>query len=185
MPAIDIVDEFDEGTSVPKSKMPPPPPPPSKEASIAFSPTQTKQPDLSKLTQPTKDEDTMPEDLAKELAEGMEKLMRELAGSSSSPAPEDAEEARKRAEAWEKLLVDGMDGAGPSSDPNTRRKVGTEKSGSPEDAFQASILQAMEKLKNSDTALHVRRHLFTSYSLRISPIYLSPNAVGCSRLRFH
>lgn len=97
----------------------------------------------------------MPEDLAKELAEGMEKLMREMSGGATAG---DAEEALKRQEAWEKMLVDGLNGA--SADdvlgPEQRQKDGSTSQGpKAEDAFQASILQAMEKLRTSDTALHV------------------------------
>ena len=84
--------------------------------------------------------------------------MRELSGGAGGGASsEDPEEARKRSEAWEKMLVDGMNGVNVQDDalgPDQRRKGGAEGSSS-DDAFQASILQAMEKLKNSDTSLHV------------------------------
>lgn len=110
-------------------------------------------PSKSSTAKNPQEDEPFPEDVARELAEGMEKLMRELSGGAGAGASsEDPEEARKRAQAWEKMLVDGMNGTHEDTlGPEQRPKAGP----STEDAFQASILQAMEKLKNSDSALHV------------------------------
>jgi len=60
------------------------------------------------------DEEALSSDFAKELAEGMESLMREIAGeaSGSSDGKDVTEEERNHAfkAAWEAMLVEEMDG---------------------------------------------------------------------------
>ncbi|KAI5119551.1 hypothetical protein M0805_008537 [Coniferiporia weirii] len=88
--------------------------------------------------------DQLPEELAKQLAEGMESLMRELSGNHHAPSSEE----RKRQEDWEKMLIDGMNGIGVNEPPSEGLSPPQQ---SHEDAFQARILQAMEKLKDSES----------------------------------
>ena len=104
----------------------------------------------------------LPDELAKQLAEGMESFMRRLAEEHPDQAPDEGE--RKFQEAWEKMLIDGMNNMGSDGllGPDS-----TDKSSEPADStskkslddFQASVLQAMEKLKDSDSTLHVRLFL--------------------------
>ncbi|KAL5532238.1 PEX19 [Sanghuangporus sanghuang] len=98
----------------------------------------------------------LPGNLAKQLTEGMESLMRELAEAHHGPPNE---EERKRREAWEKTLIDGMDNVGTDEllDRSSRAKPSELPGSTSEktvDEFQSSILQAMEKLKDSDSTLH-------------------------------
>ena len=97
------------------------------------------------------------EDFARELAKGMENLMRELTaeaegstgststdnGGSSDPS---AESARALKAVWEQMLVEGMDG-----NPGLGRNE-TNTSGS---GFQDKIKQAVNKLKESESSLQV------------------------------
>lgn len=132
----------------------------------------------------------LPDDLAKQLAEDMEKLMRELSEGHNGPVPE---EEKKRQEAWERMLIEGMNGLGVDDmlDRNSRDKSPESSSASqkkPVDDFQASILQAMDKLKESDSTLHVscpsewccdvlltftRRMLRPQLLLQMTPLKLS------------
>ena len=60
------------------------------------------------------DEDALSSDFAKELAQGMESLIREIAGEAGgSDNKSVTEEERSRAfkAAWRAMLVDGMDGS--------------------------------------------------------------------------
>lgn len=95
--------------------------------------------------------DAFQEELARQLAESMESLVRELSGDANSAANSSEEERRKRQEAFEKMLIGELDASNSSQslpvDPSQNAQ---------EDEFQASILQAMEKLKASDSTLHVR-----------------------------
>ncbi|KAI0077164.1 Pex19-domain-containing protein [Panus rudis PR-1116 ss-1] len=124
------------------------------------------------------------DDFAAELAKGMAALMREVAaesdlgggssGKEGAAAGEgggegegrDLQQARTFREAWEKMLVEGMNGAigidgheefGGSAKGKERAGAGggvgkdDVKSGE-EDAFQASIRKAMEKLKESESS---------------------------------
>ena len=88
----------------------------------------------------------------------MKKLIDEL--SEEGTHGPTSEEERKRQEAWEKMLVEGMSGMGVDDllDRNSRDKPAEGSSSSqkqPVDDFQKSILEAMEKLKQSDSTLHV------------------------------
>ncbi|KAI0083893.1 Pex19 protein, partial [Irpex rosettiformis] len=116
------------------------------------------------------------EDFAKELAEGMAALMREIAaeagdkpdekisvGPDGKASQEELEREAQFRKAWENMLVEGMNGAldtedfGVSGKGKAPAKLGEgQKAEVPEDSFQASIKKAMEKLKESDTTLQVR-----------------------------
>ncbi|KAI0339238.1 Pex19-domain-containing protein [Trametopsis cervina] len=113
------------------------------------------------------------EDFARELAEGMAALMRELAvdvgdkpednltGKDASLEQAELEREAAFRKAWEDMLVEDMNGAlntedfGATGKGKTPAKPGeTAKTDVREDAFQASIKKAMDKLKQSDSALH-------------------------------
>lgn len=70
-------------------------------------------------------------DFSRELSEGMESLLRELSAESSTKS------------AWEKMLVEGMDGA-----PGVGQSSG-------DSGFQDKIKQAVNKLKESESNLQV------------------------------
>ncbi len=121
------------------------------------------------------------EDFAKELAEGMAALMREIAaGSGDKPeenltgaggtkdksSQEELEREAQFRKAWEDMLVEGMNGALDTEDFAGMGGVGGKGKGPavpgvekkaevPDDSFQASIRKAMEKLKESDATLQV------------------------------
>ena len=85
----------------------------------------------------------------------MEATLRELGGesaeagpSSTAPASEkDKEQEEAFRKAWEKLLVDGMNGEG---------EAASSTASAPEDPFQKNIREAMERLKQSDETINVR-----------------------------
>ncbi|CCM05295.1 uncharacterized protein FIBRA_07509 [Fibroporia radiculosa] len=115
------------------------------------------------------------EDFARELTLGMESLMREIAGDAGLDADAtkglggagvQTEEEKQQEEAfkaaWEKMLVESMNGALEPDDllaGAASKGEGRESGGQPgatdaageTDAFQASIKKAMEKLKESDS----------------------------------
>lgn len=120
-------------------------------------------------------------DFARELAEGMAALMREIAVESGdkpeenltgTDAPSTQEQLEREAEfrkAWEEMLVEGMNGALDTSDFGVNKKgkaaakpgeLDGPKADVNDDGFQASIRKAMDKLKESDATLHVRHFLF-------------------------
>lgn len=125
----------------------------------------------------------MDEDFMRELTQGMESLMREMVGgadaksetpdapgSSAKAGPQSpqTDEEKQRLDglhaAWEKLLVESMNGALNMEDKaegaaGAAGASSTESSGSrpapAQDSFEASIRKAMEKLKESETNLKV------------------------------
>jgi peroxin-19 len=115
------------------------------------------------------DEDALSSEFAKELAKGMESLMREIAEDANGPdaasGGEDvSEEERARAfkAAWEAMLVEGMDGnlgeggleglaQASSKDPAAKGKEGAAGAG----GFQDKIKQAMDKMKESESKMQV------------------------------
>lgn len=115
-------------------------------------------------------------DFAKELADGMAALMREIAaeagekpeenltGTDAPPTQEQLEKEAAFRKVWEEMLVEGMNGALDTNDFGVNKKgKAAAKPGEldgpkvevNDDSFQASIRKAMDKLKESDTALHV------------------------------
>ncbi len=108
------------------------------------------------------------DDFARELAEGMASLMREIAAESGTTsdkgnekdAPQSEEDLKREEEfrkAWEAMLVEGLNGQ-MEADAYGGASEGKSKEGEAvkEDEFQASIRKAMEKLKESEANLHVR-----------------------------
>lgn len=111
------------------------------------------------------DEDVLSSEFAKELAKGMESLMREIGVEAGAPppapatdgAPVDDERARAFKAAWEAMLVDEMNGKEGAEDPlltfgevlnkgQASTSATTGASGSQEN-FQDKIKQAMDRMK--------------------------------------
>ncbi|PAV17687.1 Pex19-domain-containing [Pyrrhoderma noxium] len=101
--------------------------------------------------------DSLPEDLAKQLAEGIDALLRDFNGGASGSS-----EDRKRQEDWEKMLVDGLNGTddadflglgGSKQKSQTNLSASSGSQQQPTGDFQANVLQALEKLKDSDSTL--------------------------------
>lgn len=103
------------------------------------------------------------DDFARELAEGMAALMREIAAESTQPSESanlsDEEKRREAAfrKAWEEMIVEGMNGALDSDDfdksakgkaPATPGSANKAQVG--DDAFQSNLRAAMDKLKISE-----------------------------------
>lgn len=104
--------------------------------------------------------DSLPEDLAKQLAEGIDALLRDFNGGASGSS-----EDRKRQEDWEKMLIDGLNGTddadflglgGSKQKSQTNLSASSGSQQQPTGDFQANVLQALEKLKDSDSTLLVR-----------------------------
>ncbi|KAH9918066.1 Pex19 protein family-domain-containing protein [Fomitopsis serialis] len=114
------------------------------------------------------------EDFMRELTQGMESLMREIAtgdgpqaegsnteGQSAEGGQNTDEKQRQEAlhAAWEKMFVESMNGALDVDSQSAGATDPTESSGSggaappPQDSFEASIRKAMEKLKESESNL--------------------------------
>ncbi|KAF8154421.1 Pex19 protein family-domain-containing protein [Crassisporium funariophilum] len=176
----DVLSQFGPGQKAPPQSLSPiaspPPPPPTATTATTFGRPRTNTrvdappasiPGSGTHLDPTSeaDEDALSSDFAKELARGMESLMREIAGDPTEGAGEKAEtetteEERARAfkAAWEAMLVEGMDGNVAGGDLNGLGEIygkdneakGKEKSAG---GFQDKIKQAMDKLKESETNL--------------------------------
>ena len=111
----------------------------------------------------------------KQLAMGMESLMSELgvAGESGDDS------ARERQSAWEKLLVQDLENmtldpsgkADVSGSKETKDNAGTSSAGEP--AFQQSIQEMMDRLKQSESEIKVRVTPSTCYNslLYLFPVY--------------
>jgi peroxin-19 len=144
-------------------------PQPGKEKAAAANPAAAR-----KLPESLEDLD-LSEDFARELAEGMAALMREIAadagdkpeenltGTEHPPSKETLEKEAQFRKAWEDMLVEGMNGAldiedfgGVGKGKGPAKPGEAAKADVPEDSFQASIKKAMEKLKESDSTLQVR-----------------------------
>jgi len=121
-------------------------------SSLSASSSAVNESTSSKASQPkpsTSDVD-IEADFAKELAEGMESLWRDIAkqglneGSGGETETSEHMEERERslAAAWEAMLIEGMDG----SDAPTAPKAG-------EKDFQSRIRNTMNKLKESESGL--------------------------------
>ena len=167
---IDVLSQFPTSSKPPAAPTKPSPAPASATAATPEKKqkdTKTK-PDAHKLPSSLEDLD-ISEDFAKELADGMAALMREIAAEAGEKpeeklpkaSQEDLEREAKFRKAWEDMLVEGMNGALDGEDVGGKGKTAAAKSGEeqkadvPDDGFQASIRKAMEKLKESDSSLQV------------------------------
>ncbi|KDQ51862.1 hypothetical protein JAAARDRAFT_40687 [Jaapia argillacea MUCL 33604] len=166
----DLDDVLDQFTSPASPKIPGPPPPTSIPTASITSPVIPTAVLKSTTAAPNPLED-IDEDFARELAKGMESLMAEIAASGSGGAGsagaggETEEEEKEKAfrAAWEAMLIEGMDeaiGAKKPEGADAKKGKGGEKVGSgsgtkpeEEDAFQKTIRQAMDKLKESESSL--------------------------------
>ncbi|KAG5652146.1 hypothetical protein H0H81_006130 [Sphagnurus paluster] len=114
------------------------------------------------------DEDELSAEFSRELAKGMESLMREISGGSlpgeaaaEGEAPVDDEEAvRAFKAAWEAMLVEGMDGMVGNDIAGLQEFLAKEGAPAtsagaepPKNEFQNKIKQAMDKLKESESNL--------------------------------
>ena len=98
-------------------------------------------------------------DFARELAEGMAALMRDIAAETVKEEREGAEstltseeEQRREAEfkkAWEQMLVNGMNGMSGMKDPHDGSQS---EEGAADDRFQSAIQDTMKKLKIAEDA---------------------------------
>ncbi|KDR85803.1 hypothetical protein GALMADRAFT_234894 [Galerina marginata CBS 339.88] len=165
----DVLSEFGPGAS---SKSPPPAPPPTAATTTTFGrPRNNTRVDAPPPSIPGSgsnldpadeaDEDALSSEFAKELARGMESLMREIAGEAPAAEgtpgsdPTEEEQARTLKAAWEAMLVEGMDGnlgeggSGGLGEPFMKEGEASKDGG----AFQDKIKQAMHKLKESESKL--------------------------------
>lgn len=157
----DLLEQFTPAPQVPK---------PANQPPSSSSSTQDKSKEPAKPPPGFSDQLDLEDDFAQELAKNMAELMRNIAAEStphaaepSSGETEDAEKERERAfrQAWENMLIEGMNGnldpenATATSSTGTKGKDtgGGDVNVDLEDSFQASIKKAMEKLKESDTNL--------------------------------
>ncbi|KAF5372385.1 hypothetical protein D9615_009296 [Tricholomella constricta] len=195
----DVLDQFapaNKGVNPPQSPgglVSPPPPPPSATAATTFGRPRTN----TRVDAPPKsvpgglglgtgldstteaDEDELSAEFSRELAKGMESLMREISGGSlpgenkgeagEGGAVEDEEAARAFKAAWEAMLVEGMDGMagndvagleeflgnGAKDAAKGKDGAGTAQSGSgaPQNEFQSKIKKAMDKLRESESKI--------------------------------
>ncbi|KAI0055701.1 Pex19-domain-containing protein [Artomyces pyxidatus] len=148
----DLDDVLEEFNAPPKQPAPAPTPSPAKP---------TSPPTTSAAPEPADADDLLSGDFAAEFARQMESVLRELGGPlAPEPAPaatgKDADAARDEAfrAAWEAMLVDEMDGLTDLSGVGKEKEKGaTAGAEEPEDAFQRSVRQAMERLKVSEETL--------------------------------
>lgn len=96
-------------------------------------------------------------DFSRELAKGMENLMRELSAEGSTAATDNdgssADSVRALKAVWEQMLVEGMDG-----DPGVGQPSG-------DSGFQDKIKQAVNKLKESESSLQVNYLFYSQFLL--------------------
>ncbi|EKM52991.1 uncharacterized protein PHACADRAFT_259162 [Phanerochaete carnosa HHB-10118-sp] len=161
----DVLGRFaGEKRGEPKARTPPAPSTPGPSASRPEVPPNTA------TKKSIMDELSVGDDFARELAEGMAVLMREIAAESAQQSGEggvsaDASDEDKRREAtfrkaWEDMIVEGMNGAldVEDFDKNAKGKAPAKpgeanKTQVEDDAFQSSLRSAMDNLKVSeDTA---------------------------------
>jgi len=164
----DVLSQFEPGQA------PPPAPPPTATTKTGFTrPRNNTRVDARPTSIPGSgdanlgpfseaDEDALSSDFAKELALGMESLMREIAGEAT--AGKDAAEGASKGEgiseeertkvlkaAWEAMLVEGMDAnLGEGGIAGIAENGGKEKAAAA-GGFQDKIKQAMDKLKESES----------------------------------
>lgn len=108
----------------------------------------------------------------------MEALMKELGGSvpgasTSQPGAsgDDAERDRALLKAWEAMLAEDMDGAAAGTTTDASKTLASGSAKGPdagvEDAFQKTIREAMDRMKENEDVLKVRKHLPSPPSLSI------------------
>ncbi|RDB16460.1 Peroxisomal biogenesis factor 19 [Hypsizygus marmoreus] len=192
----DVLSQFNPSSSANQPQSPgglvsPPPPPPTATTITSFSrPRTNTRVDAPPMSVPGSgravaldstdeaDEDELSAEFSRELAKGMESLMREIGGGplpgeaagSGSDQLDDKEAQQAFKAAWEAMLVEGMDGMG-SNDlagleeflgqgaQDVKAKEGSAPSTSgvqgrvETNEFQNKIKQAMDKLRQSESNL--------------------------------
>ncbi|KAF8066549.1 Pex19 protein family-domain-containing protein [Lyophyllum atratum] len=190
--ATDVLDQFTPAThgkqpQSPSGLVSPPPPPPTASIATNFgrprtntrvdAPPQSVPGGLGAGLDATTelDEDELSAEFSRELAKGMESLMREISGGSlpgeqqgaagAGGAVDDKEAQQAFKAAWEAMLVEGMDGMGNNDLAGLEEFLGqgakdakgkesaSEKSGAGTNEFQSKIQQAMNKLRESESNL--------------------------------
>ncbi|KAF8207266.1 Pex19 protein family-domain-containing protein [Mycena galopus ATCC 62051] len=174
----DVLDQFSRQPApptpttagIPTSPLTSPPPPPPSATAPTFGggrprtntrvdgpPVPAPGNGLPTLGENDEDQDVLAADFAKELAAGMENLMREIAaanpgaGESESGEGEvdaEAEAARFKA-AWEAMMIQDMDAAQGQPDAGASTSAGAAADGD----FQAKIRAAMHKLNEGESTL--------------------------------
>ncbi|KAJ7115527.1 Pex19 protein family-domain-containing protein [Mycena crocata] len=161
----DVLDQFSRqpdpptlALGIPTSPLTSPPPPPPTATAQSFGrprtntrvdapPVPAPGNGLAGVAEGEDDEEALAADFAKELARGMEDLMREISaggasGSGTGGAPS-ADDAALKA-VWEAMLIEGMDGKG---------TIPAEEGPAHPGDFQSKIKQAMGKLKEGEEGL--------------------------------
>ncbi|KAK0457681.1 Pex19 protein family-domain-containing protein [Desarmillaria tabescens] len=167
----DVLSQFNTANKTSPSVSPltsPPPPPPTATTTFYGRPRTNTLVDLPPKSIPgsTKtalssmaedvDENELTAEFTRELAKGMENLMKELqeeAGHPESEGGTEEERTRLMKAAWEAMLVEGMNGEGGE---DIQQMMGPDYK--PKDAgsggdFQSKIKQTMNKLKQSESDL--------------------------------
>ncbi|OAX36256.1 Pex19-domain-containing protein [Rhizopogon vinicolor AM-OR11-026] len=144
----DVLDQFNPTTAPASSLSRPPASSPAVNESTSSKASQPK---------PSSSDVDLEPDFAKELAEGMESLWRDIAkhglnkdsGKEDETSDQREERERSLAAAWEAMLIEGMDGSlqHGTSDAPTVLKAGEK------DNFQSHIRNTMNKLKESESGL--------------------------------
>lgn len=132
--------------------LPPPPPPPTASASafVGGRPRTNTRVDKAPVSVPgsglatniEQDEDALTAEFAKELAKGMENLVKELAEESG-----DSENKEHRLKAWEEMLIEEMN----------KMSNDTLEPEEPKD-FQKKIQETMDRLKENEEGFKVSWH---------------------------
>ncbi|TFK18847.1 Pex19-domain-containing protein [Coprinopsis marcescibilis] len=188
----DVLDEFNDSKPASGSQAPPPsatfPPPSPNQAQTSGRPrtntrVDTKPPSVPGVGPPLHstaevDEDELSSEFAKELAKGMESLMRELSGGAlpgegandgdEGGVKEDDEQTKALKAAWEAMLIEGMNGqagedllpslgdilgeGGQAGAPRAAEAPSSSSGAAPEN-FQERIKQAMGKMKEGENDL--------------------------------
>ncbi|KAF9033722.1 hypothetical protein BDZ89DRAFT_1100875 [Hymenopellis radicata] len=143
----DVLDEFNTKAPPPSAALPSTRPRTNTRVDLA-PPSLPGAPKLGATNEVQEDE--LSSDFARELAKGMESLMKELGSQASAPAGEmDEEQERQLKAAWEAMLVEGMNGEGSTSGLGTEYKP---EAGGAKD-FQSTIQETMRKLKEGDASV--------------------------------
>ena len=159
----DVLDQFNHDES-PAGLVSPPPPPPTATTTTTFTrPRNNTRTDAPPISVPGSganldpmseaDEDQVSSEFAKELAKEMHTLvMQQLArGPDPVEGADSAERVRQFNEAWEAMLVEGLDGSTSSTG-----------GAPPPNPFQNRLNQVVDKLRESEATLEVRAHTVPS-----------------------
>ncbi|KAF8888502.1 Pex19 protein family-domain-containing protein [Mucidula mucida] len=143
----DVIDEFNLKAPPPSAVLPSTRPRTNTRVDVA-APSLPGAPKLGATDEVNEDE--LSSEFARELAKGMESLMKELGSQANVPAGETNEEQERQLKAaWEAMLIEGMNGEGSTSALGTEYKP---EAGGVKD-FQSTIQETMRKLKEGDASV--------------------------------